>query len=291
MMSHTAQLRGWCPECLVTSLVDTLYRIDNFGILKKPNGDAGIVSGVFPGFGKGELDKNIAQMSRLLTDYVFTCGANLVLRKATDAQKYAYYFTHPPSMDVLDSSPTSLCAVQDPFVGDAAQSVPPTKPCHAAELRYVWGNSLFRQNGVGTDKVCPADTGVGETGFCAIEDDIVLDMMSYWANFVKTGDPNGANLAEWPAFVTGDKDDPDANKYLELRAVNDPSVVGPSTDGPREIQAPFGPGYRNTTPLDGALCSSTWQQVPYTAGREPPEVGLNPIGFAKSDCTDHEKTK
>jgi para-nitrobenzyl esterase len=28
-------------------------------------------------------------------------------------------------------------------------------------------------------------------------------MASYWTNFVKSGDPNGAGLARWPTFDTG----------------------------------------------------------------------------------------
>jgi len=35
-------------------------------------------------------------------------------------------------------------------------------------------------------------------------------MISYWTNFAKTGDPNGKDLPEWPAY------DPDADIWLEL---------------------------------------------------------------------------
>jgi para-nitrobenzyl esterase len=30
-------------------------------------------------------------------------------------------------------------------------------------------------------------------------------MQEYFANFIKTGNPNGEGLAEWPAFSTGQR--------------------------------------------------------------------------------------
>ena len=39
----------------------------------------------------------------------------------------------------------------------------------------------------------------------AVDHQLAAVMSSYWANFVKTGDPNGNNLPEWKAYNTKDK--------------------------------------------------------------------------------------
>src|SRR5438876_807169 len=55
---------------------------------------------------------------------------------------------------------------------------------HASELPYV-----FRQL---TEHGRPAPTP---------KDEALSEMMrTYWTNFVKTGDPNGAGLPNWPAY-------------------------------------------------------------------------------------------
>jgi para-nitrobenzyl esterase len=54
---------------------------------------------------------------------------------------------------------------------------------HGAEIAYVFGN--FGRGGQGPR---PEDAALSER------------MSGYWANFAKSGDPNGPGLAEWPAF-------------------------------------------------------------------------------------------
>lgn len=60
---------------------------------------------------------------------------------------------------------------------------------HAAEIPYVFG-TLEAQGGLGSEPR-PADREMSEL------------MMSYWVNFARTGDPNGADVPSWPAFETG----------------------------------------------------------------------------------------
>jgi len=88
------------------------------------------------------------------------------LHRRTGAPTYWYQFTR----------------VRPPFVSDPADKPREFGAVHSAEIEYALGNlavnPLYRWE--------PADAAVSQT------------MTGYWANFVKTGDPNGAGLPRWP---------------------------------------------------------------------------------------------
>jgi para-nitrobenzyl esterase len=73
---------------------------------------------------------------------------------------------------------------------------------HASEISYVFDN-LTTWNGAA---IAPKDKEVSRI------------MNTYWANFAKTGDPNGTGLSKWPVYT------PQKSEILEFQA--DGSAVG-----------------------------------------------------------------
>jgi len=87
------------------------------------------------------------------------------------------------------------------YVSPSMQGRMPYGAAHASEIPYVF-NSL-------------SSRGATE----APEDQQVARMMNaYWANFAKTGDPNGPGLPSWPLY------DPQKNEILEFQS--DGALVG-----------------------------------------------------------------
>jgi para-nitrobenzyl esterase len=85
---------------------------------------------------------------------------------------YRYYYARP----------------RPPAVNARGNGAPAQGAAHSAEIEYAMGN-------LATNKVfawTPDDEKVSEL------------MHGYFANFVKTGNPNGAGLPNWPAATSGD---------------------------------------------------------------------------------------
>lgn len=67
---------------------------------------------------------------------------------------------------------------------------------HGTDISYVFNTLNARW---GNPETTPADENLAEI------------MNTYWANFAKTGDPNGEGLPEWPAYT------PETNRILDIQ--------------------------------------------------------------------------
>ena len=84
---------------------------------------------------------------------------------------YRYWFSHPRPAAVGQTNNSATSTAPKPMVGAS----------HASEIEYALGNLPYNKVYAWTKD----DEQVSET------------MLSYFANFVKTGNPNGGNLPKW----------------------------------------------------------------------------------------------
>jgi para-nitrobenzyl esterase len=116
--------------------------------------------------------------------------------KTGSRPSYYYYFDHP----------------RPPEANAPAAAGPPPGSrgaVHSAEIEYALGNLKSNKVYAWT----PEDYQISEI------------MQGYFANFIKTGNPNGPGLLQWPEFATGKRLVIDATPHVErvdtLRARNE----------------------------------------------------------------------
>ncbi len=96
---------------------------------------------------------------------------------------YRYFYAHP--------RPKFLGGYPEAPAGEAPAAAPPPPPRgaeHSAEIEYAMGNLATNPH----FEWGPADYELSEV------------VQGYFANFIKTGNPNGPGLPRWPAYAESD---------------------------------------------------------------------------------------
>ncbi|HYC96136.1 MAG TPA: carboxylesterase family protein, partial [Sphingomicrobium sp.] len=124
-----------------------------------------VVLAQYPGKSDAEA---LASAQRLVTDMIGLHHFGWATRqqKTNTQPVYLYYYVHSPAEPPADRPCTYGC-----------------KAGHTAEIRFAYGQ-LWSDSRAWT------------------KDDLALEeqMLGYWTNFAKTGDPNSEALPKWPVF-------------------------------------------------------------------------------------------
>ncbi|XP_034541559.1 uncharacterized protein ces2b isoform X2 [Notolabrus celidotus] len=118
--------------------------------------------------------KNRNGYTELLGDMLFTIPAIKTVNAHRDAGApvYLYEYQHPPNF---------LQAKRPSFV----------KADHGDEIFSVFGFCFTTKHTTLTENTCTEE-----------EEQLSKTMMSYWANFARSGSPNGKGLVQWPEYGT-----------------------------------------------------------------------------------------
>lgn len=156
------------------------------------------LAGAIKRFYGEKADDILKAYSASTTDEVYEAAAHLAsarfvgfstwkwteLQMRTGKPVYRYLYARPrPAFMGTPGQPTPTGR------GGALQQAGPRGASHSAEIQYAMGNLDLDKRYAWE----PADYEVSKT------------MQTYFVNFIKTGNPNGTGLAEWPAYRADNK--------------------------------------------------------------------------------------
>jgi para-nitrobenzyl esterase len=188
-------------------------------------------TGTIPGLNNNFMGGNVDEaLSQIFTDFVFACnGFDSNRDLSRHVPVFAYEFNDPNA--------PNKAGVPGPGSNSSGFT---TASQHAAELQYIFNFG---------------------SAFTSAQSTLATDMKTYWANFVKTGDPNRNR-----------KDDVDLATLVSLRAPRTELPHWPhfNAQGNQKIQSltPQGPHPFDTFTTDH-FCA-TWQPLlTFNNGNEP----------------------